>query len=626
MKSLKKVFAILIFVLSIVICASADNADVEVKFRVGDSVISINGTDTQVQTPYVVGDGVTLVPLRVITEAFGANVSWDGSTQTITLDYPNVNIVLQIGNSIADVNQAARQLSSSPQLTNGTTMVPLRFISETFGATVTYDDNTREITVVKSADLNGSTTVVGAVDSAKIGDSYYNWSMENPVNMEMQERSFDGTDTAFRNGNGASIRIVIMPLYDDYDFDRDYINQKDMLRDFTLVKAEKNSDNASKKTMHFQAKNKELFLNVRYFITPKYIIDVIGTFLNSDTDIRDECLRIMDTFDCVYDSADTYDMSNIQNGTRTFKSEDLKVTLKVPQDYYQVSDDDSENSFWFKKFDSNDDISEIRFLVYSKSDAGSAKELAEYDHDYNGGMLNKSLVKIGDVTQNTYKNFEAYEYLCEIKGSTDSDCVTRDVFFEKGDYVYNVSIDIKTPNTGATEIISEILNGIEAGEIDSGKVGLLLRNNVETNGTFTSKTSKWSLQLPNSYYENSIDSTGANYTDNATGTALIFETFSSAKATLSDVKKYLQENEKNAKSDSDVTIIDSTKEVTIGNKKYITFSFKMTDTDDKSTAYCYQFIGVGNGVCNSFSAVIPELVYTDKMLGEIKGIIATLKN
>ena len=56
----------------------------------------------------------------------------DGDTQ-ITLTYPAVNIELQIGNIVATVNDHTETLLESLALSeNGVTMVPLRFISETF--------------------------------------------------------------------------------------------------------------------------------------------------------------------------------------------------------------------------------------------------------------------------------------------------------------------------------------------------------------------------------------------------------------------------------------------------------------------------------------------------------------
>ena len=173
------------------------NDKVEIAFNVGDSILKINGIETEVETPYVTENNTTLVPLRVITEAFGAKVDWDGDTQKITLTYPAVNIELQIGNIVATVNDHTETLLESPALSeNGVTMVPLRFISETFGATVGYDNDTQAILVTKEK-MDNSSTVTGITDMTKTGDSYYLWSIDTPTQMKMADRTLDAMTTKF---------------------------------------------------------------------------------------------------------------------------------------------------------------------------------------------------------------------------------------------------------------------------------------------------------------------------------------------------------------------------------------------------------------------------------------------
>lgn len=152
MKIKKLISAICALAAAAAVIPSAANA-AEIRFRVGDSALSINGNSVEVETPYVVGSGVTLVPVRVISEAFGAEVVWDGETQTVMIMNGGTQIALQIGNKTAFVNGAEISLEEAPELTeNGFTMVPLRFISESLGALVDYDDQTREITVSSASD------------------------------------------------------------------------------------------------------------------------------------------------------------------------------------------------------------------------------------------------------------------------------------------------------------------------------------------------------------------------------------------------------------------------------------------------------------------------------------------
>ena len=153
---MKKVLSVLIAVLFITmipacITSLAAVGNAEIQFCVGDSVLTINGVSVTVEKPYVVGIGVTLVPIRVITEAFGAEVGWENETKTVSISHPEANIVLQIGNPTATVNGVSSELLAAPELSaGGYTMVPLRFISENFGASVSYDDATKKITILKS--------------------------------------------------------------------------------------------------------------------------------------------------------------------------------------------------------------------------------------------------------------------------------------------------------------------------------------------------------------------------------------------------------------------------------------------------------------------------------------------
>lgn len=126
---------------------SAEKEVVSISFKVGDSILKINGEDVKVETPYVIGSGVTLVPVRVISEAFGATVDWEDATKKVSITYGDKNIVLTIDSKIAVMNDEEKELEEAAELTDGTTMVPLRAISEFFGAEVGWDGADKSITV-----------------------------------------------------------------------------------------------------------------------------------------------------------------------------------------------------------------------------------------------------------------------------------------------------------------------------------------------------------------------------------------------------------------------------------------------------------------------------------------------
>lgn len=109
--------------------------------------VYLNGTQLYFDVPPVIEDGRTLVPLRAIGEALGAEVGWEVQSQTVTLDMPAIKIVLRIGDPVAYVNGESVALDVPARIIDGRTLVPLRFVSEYFGAEVQWDGDNRVITI-----------------------------------------------------------------------------------------------------------------------------------------------------------------------------------------------------------------------------------------------------------------------------------------------------------------------------------------------------------------------------------------------------------------------------------------------------------------------------------------------
>lgn len=78
------------------------------------------------------------VPIRFVAEAMGAQVSWDQSSQTVTINRDGLEIKLIIDKGSALVNGQVLTIDAPAKLVENRTMVPLRFISEAFGAKVDW--------------------------------------------------------------------------------------------------------------------------------------------------------------------------------------------------------------------------------------------------------------------------------------------------------------------------------------------------------------------------------------------------------------------------------------------------------------------------------------------------------
>lgn len=85
----------------------------------------------------------TLVPMRVIFESLGASVSWNDATRTITAIRYNLTVRTTIGDKNILVNGIPKEMDVAPVITGNRTLVPIRFISEAFGCDVRWDNATR---------------------------------------------------------------------------------------------------------------------------------------------------------------------------------------------------------------------------------------------------------------------------------------------------------------------------------------------------------------------------------------------------------------------------------------------------------------------------------------------------
>lgn len=114
---------------------------------VGADVVSVNGKATSIDAAPEIVAGRTFVPIRFISESFGATVDWLAETQGITITLGDHTIGLQIGNATAVIDGNIDSLPAAPYIKNGRTMVPLRVISEAFGGDVVWDPAARTITI-----------------------------------------------------------------------------------------------------------------------------------------------------------------------------------------------------------------------------------------------------------------------------------------------------------------------------------------------------------------------------------------------------------------------------------------------------------------------------------------------
>ncbi|MEG2014634.1 MAG: copper amine oxidase N-terminal domain-containing protein, partial [Clostridia bacterium] len=108
--------------------------------RLNSKTYLVNGkASTLLAAPYIFKDR-TMVPLRMISEEFGATVDWAEKTKTITINKDGKTLVMVIGKTSA-------YLDVPPVVKNYTTFVPVRYVTEQLGAIVDWNGGSQEIVI-----------------------------------------------------------------------------------------------------------------------------------------------------------------------------------------------------------------------------------------------------------------------------------------------------------------------------------------------------------------------------------------------------------------------------------------------------------------------------------------------
>lgn len=113
--------------------------------------ISLNGSILKSNVAPVQTAGTTLVPIRVISENLGASVNYDSNRKLISITTDTTSIELIINQKTAKVNQKNITLNVAPQIINNTTMVPIRFVSENLNCSVSWDAHNQLVTIISKS-------------------------------------------------------------------------------------------------------------------------------------------------------------------------------------------------------------------------------------------------------------------------------------------------------------------------------------------------------------------------------------------------------------------------------------------------------------------------------------------
>lgn len=572
MKKLSILLAIMLIFSSISSVAFADTTAggngnlISISFKVGDEILKINGNEVKVVKPYVV-NGNTLVPLRVITEAFGAEVVWEASDRSITIIYEDTTILLKLDNNEAVINDQKVTMAVTPVSVNGTTMVPLRFITENFGAEVTYDNATKLITVTKEISNGGITDfsdLLKRSNKERVGDSYYKWSIELPEEFEFSTRSFNGSTSMFSTPDSTAFLYVIIEDNEDKTLEHLWREAADdSLNSGETILENKIVDINGTKFERIISKDYDGIYEMRQTIYEDKIYSVILIVYDNTLKNTDAYKQYLDSFKTVFtDAAITDDISDVdENGYRTYKNENFKYSFKVPAEWrINSSDDTNIVNFYDINGTSENWDNELTFRMYSKGSVLSLDDMIAKEKQYIADEYNPALAKVVSTQKQTINGIQCATITESFKFN-DETLYYITTYAVGKNYRYELELSIAGADYNKTNyktVIDYVTKSLEITEPSVEEAGSLYDpTEVYATGNMykvTADDKKWSFEVPINWDSQNSYGSSSMYEYIDPGHQMSF-TFVESERTAADLVKSYEEYSKAFEASGDYKVI-----------------------------------------------------------------------
>ena len=121
-----------------------------VAFANNEIKVAVDGEYVDFDVKPQIINGRTMVPLRAIFEALGAEVDWESYTQTVIAIKDDIRVTATIGKTKMYINDEVRTMDVAPKIIGGRTMVPVRFVAEAFECEVDWDQEEKIVYIYET--------------------------------------------------------------------------------------------------------------------------------------------------------------------------------------------------------------------------------------------------------------------------------------------------------------------------------------------------------------------------------------------------------------------------------------------------------------------------------------------
>ena len=153
--------------------------------------IKVNGKYLSPDVPPFITNSSTYVPIRFVSEALNIkNIKWDAESGSVTIKSADKTLVLFVNKNYAYINNEYTRLENNALISNSRTFVPVRFISECFNAYVDWDDSTQTV-LINSNKTTSSSEPSNSTNTKPSSSSSNNTVASAPSNSASQTSNYN---------------------------------------------------------------------------------------------------------------------------------------------------------------------------------------------------------------------------------------------------------------------------------------------------------------------------------------------------------------------------------------------------------------------------------------------------
>ncbi|OPX43675.1 hypothetical protein CLHUN_23950 [Ruminiclostridium hungatei] len=628
---MKKLLAVFSFVLCFVLLQAGvfaadtpienkNSTELSVSFKAGTNSYTVNGKTVKDETSVTTG-GKTFVPVKVITDALGAALTVDLKAKTAVISYNSVDIKLTDKKKEAQISGKKVSLDAAPYIKNNSFMASITSLADILGADVSTSGG--KITFLKEIanpnSIKDFSSLIKKTTKAKIGDSYYNWSMQLPDDLKLNYRDFNGSENVFiANDESYAIAVYLFESDDGSNLDNAVNNIKESIKGYTLVDYKRDTNNGED-FIEFVYKDDIWTTQFRVYITDdtEYHIQI---FTKNEDFYEDEKYQaLMDSFNFKFDkTGSTEDLSDVnKEGYRKYQDTRLKWSVDMIPYWEELKDSKIQNKVAFTGKD--EEFMSVEVYSLDKGDTldSVTKKTLELDAaDLNPAFYSvtrQEKVKIGGMEVNkvyyTLKHPKKIVYGYQ-------------VFFADKNYKYIFTLQIPQEaynNTKQRSLCEGMLNSIKIKQLDPKVTGKLLDPKKVTLADLTRKveTAGYSMEIPFNWIDSETsDGTSGIYLDKDISASV---NIVDNVPNLSDFLSFM-----NIYFNKDSYKIESMTQITDRDYSCYKFIIKYTDKDGY-TSKIEQYVMQKNNKIYILSFIIDDMVYGTKNINIINKIWNSFK-